>query len=84
MFLCNFSEATAAMDALMKIETNALHTKKLAFLGRDMLVRLLCIRYTFFDEIFYIFFLYGLKISDPLINRLKRLDPTKYSLFVKI
>ena len=54
VFLCNFSEATAAMDALMKIETNALHTKKLAFLRRDMLVRLLCIRYTFFDEIFHI------------------------------
>ena len=40
MFLCNFSEATAAMDALMKIETNALHTKKLAFPRRDMLVRM--------------------------------------------
>ena len=34
-FLCNFSEAMA-MDALMKIETNALHTKKLAFLQTYM------------------------------------------------
>ena len=41
MCSCNFSEATMVdASALMKIETNALHTKKLAFPRRDMLVRM--------------------------------------------
>ena len=41
MCSCNFSGATMVdASALMKIETNALHTKKLAFPRRDMLVRM--------------------------------------------